>query len=153
MSLLRELAPGAHVILGAADERLEAAAAETGVTLHEYEGDTELMLLRGPAIVEGALAAVIANTRVTIHEANVCVVGHGTIGALFARTLVLLGAQRHRRGAQSRPACRRPCSRRPGRPAHRATRARSGSRDAVLDGSAPRSSVATCSSNCRAARS
>jgi dipicolinate synthase subunit A len=92
-ALLRELATGAHVILGAADERIAAAAAEAGVTLHEYEGDTELMLLRGPAIVEGALAAAIANTRVTIHEANVCVVGHGTIGALFARTLVLLGAR------------------------------------------------------------
>lgn len=93
VELLRELAPGAHVILGAADERLAAAAAEAGVTLHEYEGDTELMLLRGPAIVEGALAAAISNTRVTIHEANVCVVGHGTIGALLARTLVLLGAR------------------------------------------------------------
>lgn len=93
VTLLRELAPGAHVILGAADEQLTAAAAETGVTLHEYEGDTELMLLRGPAIVEGAVAAAIANTHVTIHEASVCVVGHGTIGALFARTLVLLGAR------------------------------------------------------------
>jgi dipicolinate synthase subunit A len=92
-ALLRELAPDAHVILGTADERLAAAAAETGVTLHEYEWDTELMLLRGPAIVEGALAAAIANTRITIHEADVCVVGHGTIGALFARTLVLLGAR------------------------------------------------------------
>lgn len=92
-ALLRELAPGAHVILGASDERLAAAAAETGVTPHEYEGDTELMLLRGPAIVEGALAAAIANTRVTIHEASVCVVGHGTVGALFARALVLLGAR------------------------------------------------------------
>lgn len=93
IALLRQLAPGAHVILGAADEHLTAAAAKAGVTLHEYEWDTELMLLRGPAIVEGALAAAIANTRVTIHEANVCVVGHGTIGALFARTLVLLGAR------------------------------------------------------------
>ena len=93
VSLLRELAPRAHVILGAADVHLEAAAAEAGATLHEYEDDTDLMLLRGPAIVEGALAAAIANTRVTIHEAHVCVVGHGTIGALFARTLVLLGAR------------------------------------------------------------
>lgn len=92
VELLRTLAPGAHVILGAADEGLRAAAIETGVKLHEYEHDKELMLLRGPAIIEGALAAVIANTRVTIHEANVCLVGHGTIGALFARALVLLGA-------------------------------------------------------------
>ena len=90
--LLRELEPGAHVILGVADESLRTAAAETGVGLSEYEHDVELMLLRGPAIVEGALAQAIARTRVTIHRAPVCVVGHGTIGALLARTLVLLGA-------------------------------------------------------------
>jgi dipicolinate synthase subunit A len=90
--LLRELASDAHVILGAADARLRSAAAATAVTLHEYEGDEELMLERGPAIVEGALQQAIANTRVTIHGSFVTVVGHGTIGGLLARTLVLLGA-------------------------------------------------------------
>jgi dipicolinate synthase subunit A len=92
-ALLRELVPRAHVILGAADEKLRAAADAVGVTLHEYEHDVELMLLRGPAIVEGALQQAIANTRVTIHEAEVVVVGHGTIGALLARTLIGLGAR------------------------------------------------------------
>ena len=91
--LLSLLETPGHVILGAADDRLRAAASATGVTLHEYEHDAELMLLRGPAIVEGALAMAIANTEVTIHSAKVCVVGHGTIGSLFARTLVLLGAR------------------------------------------------------------
>ena len=60
--------------------------------LHEYEDDEELMLERGPAIVEGALQQAIANTRITIHGSQVTVVGHGTIGGLLARTLVLLGA-------------------------------------------------------------
>ncbi len=92
-ALLRELEPGGHVILGAADANLRTAAAAAGVTLHEYENDVELMLLRGPAIVEGALQQAIVNTRVTIHDADVVVVGHGTIGALLARTLVLLGAR------------------------------------------------------------
>lgn len=92
-ALLEQLAPGAHVILGAADERLRAAAARHGVRLHEYEDDQELMLLRGPAIVEGALQQAIAQTDVTIHSAPVAVVGHGTIGRLLARTLVLLGAR------------------------------------------------------------
>jgi len=92
VELLRELASGAHLFLGVADERLRAAAAETGVTLHEYEDDVELMLERGPAIVEGALAAAIARTRVTIHASRVAVVGFGTIGSLLARSLVLLGA-------------------------------------------------------------
>lgn len=91
-TLLRQLAGGAHVILGAADERLRAAAAATGISLHEYEHDEELMLERGPAIVEGALQQAITNTRVTIHGSRVAVVGHGTIGSLLARTLVLLGA-------------------------------------------------------------
>ena len=90
--LLSELAPGAHVILGAADGQLLAAAAATGVMLHEYEHDEELMLERGPAIVEGALQQAIANTRVTIHASRVAVVGYGTIGGILARTLVLLGA-------------------------------------------------------------
>lgn len=91
-SLLGELASGAHVILGVADENLRRAAGATGLTLHEYEHDVELMLLRGPAIVEGALQQAIEHTRVTIHASPVAVVGHGTIGALLARTLVLLGA-------------------------------------------------------------
>ena len=92
-ALLRELEPAAHVILGAADDKLRAAAAVAGVTLHEYEHDEELMLLRGPAIVEGALAQAIEHTRVTIHGSQAAVVGHGTIGSLLARTLVLLGAR------------------------------------------------------------
>jgi dipicolinate synthase subunit A len=94
-ALLRELAPGAHVILGAPDERLEAVAGDLGIGLHEYESDRELMLLRGPAIVEGALAVAIDNTDVTIHASHVGVVGYGTIGSLLARTLIALGAIVH----------------------------------------------------------
>ena len=93
VELLEELEPGGHVFLGTADAGLRDAAAAAGVGLHEYESDLELMLERGPAIVEGAVATAIANTRVTIHGSRACVVGHGTIGSLLARTLVLLGAR------------------------------------------------------------
>lgn len=95
VALLRHMHAKAAIILGTADVALHAAAAELGHALVEYESDTELMLLRGPAIVEGALGAAIANSAVTIHGASVGVVGHGNIGRLLARTLVLLGARVH----------------------------------------------------------
>jgi dipicolinate synthase subunit A len=94
-ALLGLMRPGACIVLGAADDRLRAAAASLGMRLSEYETDTELMLLRGPAIIEGILEQAIAHTDVTIHEARVGVIGHGNIGRLLARTLVLLGAEVH----------------------------------------------------------
>ena len=92
-SLLSGLAGGAHIILGRADDRLRAAAQASGLRLHEYEGDAELMLQRAPAIVEGALQEAIENTEVTIHSATVAVVGQGNIGSALTRTLILLGAR------------------------------------------------------------
>jgi dipicolinate synthase subunit A len=91
-ALLAELAAGAHILLGTADERLRAAAGGLGIGLVEYEDDRQLMMERGPAIVEGALARAIAATDVTLHDARIAVVGYGNIGALLALTLRALGA-------------------------------------------------------------
>jgi dipicolinate synthase subunit A len=93
--LLAALRPGGDVLLGRADERLRAAASRLGIGIHEYEDDRELMLLRGPAIVEGALQVAIEHTDVTLHAAEVGIVGHGTIGALLARAAIALGAHVH----------------------------------------------------------
>lgn len=91
-ALLGRLRSGAAIILGSADDALRQCAGDLGHRIVEYESDTELMLLRGPAIVEGALRVAIENTMITIHAASVGVVGYGNIGRLLARTLVLLGA-------------------------------------------------------------
>ena len=93
--LLGGMRAPAHIILGWADANLKAHAQALGIALHEYEWDEDLMLLRGPAIVEGVLRVIIENTDVTIHRANVCLVGQGTIGSLLTRTLVGLGARVH----------------------------------------------------------
>jgi dipicolinate synthase subunit A len=93
--LLGLLAPGGHVILGSADDRLRTAASAAGVELHEYEGDPELMLLRVPAIVEGAIQIAIEQTPVTIHASDVGVVGHGKTGSALVRTLISIGARVH----------------------------------------------------------
>ncbi len=94
-AFLRPIAKGAHIFLGVARPELKAAAQVLGITLHEYEYDVALMYLRGPAIVEGALKAIIENTEITIHRSHIGIVGQGTIGSLLARTLVLLGAHVH----------------------------------------------------------
>ncbi len=84
-----------HIILGWADANLKTHAQSLGITFHEYEWDKDLMLLRGPAIVEGMLRVIIENTDITIHKSTVCVVGQGTIGFLVTRTLLALGANVH----------------------------------------------------------
>lgn len=86
--------PG-NIILGWADDNLKAHCKALGIALHEYEWDVDLMLLRGPAIVEGVLKVIIENTEITIHKSNICLVGQGTIGSLLTRTLVGLGAHVH----------------------------------------------------------
>src|SRR4029078_4439091 len=56
----------AHIILGWTDSNLRAHREARGITFHEYEKDTDLMLLRGPAIVEGLLRVMIENTDITL---------------------------------------------------------------------------------------
>lgn len=86
--------PG-HIILGWADAKLKSHCEALDITLHEYEWDVDLMLLRGPAIVEGVLKVIIENTQITIHKSNIMLVGQGTIGSLLTNTLVALGAHVH----------------------------------------------------------
>jgi len=104
--MLAGMAAPAHIILGWADRNLKAHAEALGIVIHEYEWDRSLMLRRTPAIIEGLLRIVIENTAITIHDAKVCVVGQGTIGAALARILVLLGARTHvaARSAEQRAA-------------------------------------------------
>jgi dipicolinate synthase subunit A len=104
--MLAGMAARAHIILGWADANLKSHAEALGIAIHEYEWDRALMLRRAPAIIEGLLRIAIENTDITIHDANVCVVGHGTIGAALVRTLVALGAHVHvaARNAEQRAA-------------------------------------------------
>src|SRR5579859_7327902 len=94
-AMLAGMTHPAHIILGWADKNLKTHADALGIKIHEYEWDRGLMLRRTPAIIEGLLRIVIENTAITIHDANVCVVGQGTIGAVLARYMVMLGAHTH----------------------------------------------------------
>jgi dipicolinate synthase subunit A len=86
--------PG-HIVLGWADKNLAEHGKALGITFHEYETDKELMLLRGPAIIEGLIRTIIENTDTTIHRSRVCIVGQGSMGFLLTRYMVALGAYTH----------------------------------------------------------
>lgn len=94
-AMLAGMRAPAHIILGWANAALKAQCQALAITLHEYEWDVSLMLLRGPAICEGLLKVIIENTDITIHRSTVAVVGQGTIGFLATRMLVALGARTH----------------------------------------------------------
>jgi dipicolinate synthase subunit A len=87
-------APG-HIVLGWPDANLAQHGKALGITFHEYESDKELMLLRGPAIIEGLIRTIVENTDTTIHKSRVCIVGQGSIGFLLTRYMVALGAYTH----------------------------------------------------------
>lgn len=93
--LLARAERSAYIFCGLATSEIQMAADAAGVVVHEYSSDRELMLLRAPAIVEGALQQAIENTDVTINDAEVVVVGFGNIGQLLARALRGLGARVH----------------------------------------------------------
>ncbi len=94
-AMLSGMRAPARIILGWADPKLQAHCDALGITVDEYEWDQDLMLLRGPAIVEGMIRVLIEHTDITIHKANICLIGQGTIGSLMTSTLIGLGAHVH----------------------------------------------------------
>ncbi len=94
-SLLAGVATGGHIICGSADATLTREAAERSLTIHGYEHDQESRLLRTPSVVEGVLATLIANTRQSLHDSEIAVLGQGVLGRLLAIALHKLGARVH----------------------------------------------------------
>jgi len=90
---LANMAPSGILITGVASSQMKKAVEKFNLKLREYEQDEELMILRAPAIAEGAIKIAIEHTEVTLHE-NLClIVGFGKIGPALAHSLLGLGAQ------------------------------------------------------------
>ncbi len=92
--LLSRLAPGA-LIIGNSDDAMDECAGRLGIPVDNYEGDEELMRLRAPAIVEGAISIAVQNTDRTLHMSEIAVVGFGNMGRQVAQTLLALRASVH----------------------------------------------------------
>ena len=92
---LSAMAADALVITGKSDAFLDAAAEKAHVIVREYENDTDLMLLRAPAIAEGAIRVAIEHSPVTVHGTQIGLVGFGRIGSALTRSLIALNANVH----------------------------------------------------------
>ena len=90
---LKGMQPGGLVITGRVSPQMKDAASALGLRIREYEHEADLMLLRAPAIAEGAIKVAIEHTDVTLHRNPCMVVGFGKIGPILARTLLGLGAR------------------------------------------------------------
>jgi len=84
---------GGILITGRASVPMRQAALVLGLRLREYEHEEDLMLLRAPAIAEGAIRLAIEHTAVTLHRNPCMVVGFGKIGPALAAALLGLGAR------------------------------------------------------------
>lgn len=85
--LLKALRPNALLIMGIASPTLRVLCGELGITLREYESDSELMILRSPAIAEGAVKLAIEHTDITIHRSRSLILGFGRVAMTLGHLL------------------------------------------------------------------
>lgn len=93
--LLKALRPGALLIMGIASPALRDLCKELGVALREYEDDSELMILRSPAIAEGAIKLAIEHTEITIHRSRTMILGFGRVAMTLGHLLYGMRAHVH----------------------------------------------------------
>lgn len=87
------LAPGQLVLAGMADPGLKALAQEHGVCLLDYFAREELAVANAVPTAEGAIQIAMEQLPITLHGAQVLVLGFGRIGQATALRLAALGAE------------------------------------------------------------
>ncbi|MCL6453435.1 MAG: dipicolinate synthase subunit DpsA [Alicyclobacillus sp.] len=94
--------PGAYVFSGIASRTLQGYCVEGGLELVRLMELDEVAILNSVPTAEGAIALAMDNTDITIHSAEIAVLGFGRCGKTLARTLAGMGA--HVRVAARDPA-------------------------------------------------
>lgn len=85
--ILDGMKAGQLLCAGMADEALRTAAAERGILLRDYFAREELAVLNAVPTAEGAIQIAMEKLPVTIHGAEVLVIGFGRIGQALSLRL------------------------------------------------------------------
>ncbi|MBR2741979.1 MAG: dipicolinate synthase subunit DpsA [Clostridia bacterium] len=92
-ALLRVIPKSARLFGGRLGDDFIKTAEVRGFTVYDYISREEFAVMNAVPTAEGALAAAIANTDITIAGSRILVCGYGRIGKALSRRLHLLGAR------------------------------------------------------------
>ena len=91
--LFRQIGEGQTVIAGYVKAEAQQLAARHGVKIVDMLRREDLLMLNAIPTAEGALQIAIAETEITLHNAEVMVIGYGRIGKVLSRMLQAIGAK------------------------------------------------------------
>lgn len=91
-SVLERVNPNTLVILGKVDSRFSVNAAKYNICYYDMLAEESFSILNAIPSAEGAIQRAMERTDITIHEANVLVLGYGRLGKVLAHILKGFGA-------------------------------------------------------------
>jgi len=92
-SILRSLHPSQFLCGGRVGEDAQTAAAEFGLTIHDYFTREELAVANAVPTAEGAIQLAMEHLPITVHGSRVLVLGFGRVGRITAQRFSALGAR------------------------------------------------------------
>ncbi len=91
-SILGSLSSEVVVILGKADALWQEAAKNYGISYYDIVEEESFSVLNAIPSAEGAIQRAMERTDITLHGANILILGYGRIGKVLGRMLKSLGA-------------------------------------------------------------
>lgn len=91
--LMDNIRPGAVFIIGLATQEVSLECQRKGIRLVRYMDNDEVAILNSIPSAEGAIQMIIEETPITIHGANIILLGYGRTGLTLAQKLQALSAR------------------------------------------------------------
>ena len=90
--LMTALRPDQIICAGMVDPAVSQTAIGRGLVIHDYFAREELAIANTIPTVEGAIGLAMEEMPITLHGANILVIGYGRLGKLLSERLNALGA-------------------------------------------------------------
>jgi dipicolinate synthase subunit A len=92
-TLMQNLKPGTVVIYGKQDKAFSEVSAKYPVSCYDILKEESFSVLNAIPTAEGAIQLAMERTDITLHKANVLILGYGRIGKVLSRMLRGIGSR------------------------------------------------------------